>query len=255
MGIHKTAVVHPGAQIGQDVEIGPYTIVGENYIIGSGTKVGAHCVLDGWTEIGKSCQIYTGAILGTAPQHLEDKGQGTRLIIGNDNVIREYVTINRGTKGSQTKIGDNNYLMAYSHVGHDCRVGSNIIMANGVSLGGHVTLEDYVNIGGHTPVHQFNRVGAYSIVGGSFRVTMDVVPYVMAAGYPLRIRGLNTVGLRRYNFSKEAIGILKEGYRILFRSGLNVSQAIERIEREVSRSKEIAHLLHFLKTSTRGIYR
>jgi UDP-N-acetylglucosamine acyltransferase len=255
MKIHKTAIVHPGAQIGQDVEIGPHAIVGEGCVIGTGTKVGAYCVLDGWTEIGQRCQIYPGAIIGTAPQHLEDKGEGARLIIGNDNIIREYSTINRGTNKGTTRIGNNNYLMAYSHVGHDCIVGSGIIMANGVSLGGHVTLEDYVNIGGHTPVHQFNRLGAYAIVGGGFRVNMDVVPYVSAAGYPLKIHGLNTVGLRRSNFSSEAISILKEAYRILFRSGLNVSQAIERIEREVARSKEIVHLLQFLKTSTRGICR
>jgi len=255
MKIHKTAIVHKKAKIGKGVSIGPYTIAGENVEIGDDCFIGPHVFLDGWTKIGKNCRILAQSAIGTPPQYLEYKGEKTKVIIGENNIIREFVTINRGTKKGDgiTKIGNNNFIMAYSHIAHDCWIGNGVTLANVATLAGHVTVEDYAILGGLVPVHQYARIGTHAMVGGGSRVPRDVVPYTLSAGNPLRVSGINTIGLKRHGFSNREISILKEAFRLIFRSKLNLSQAIERIENELEKTDSIKHLLEFLKTSKRGI--
>ncbi len=257
MRIHKTAIVHKKAKIGKGVSIGPYTIVGENIEIGEGCFIGPHVFLDGWTKMGKNCQIIGQAAIGTPPQCLEYKGEKTKVIMGENNIIREFVTINRGTKqgGGITRIGNNNFLMAYSHIAHDCQIGNGVILANVATLAGHVTVEDYAVIGGVVAIHQYVRIGAYTMIGGFSPVRKDVIPYAIGAGDPLRISGINTIGLRRHGFSSKELSILKEAFRLIFRSRLNLSQAIERIGKELEKTDPLKHLLEFLRTSKRGICR
>lgn len=253
--IHKTAIVHKKAKINKGVTIGPYTIVGENVEIGDGCQIGPHVFLDGWTKIGKNCKILAQSAIGTPPQYLEYKGEKTRVVIGENNIIREFVTINRGTKegGGETKIGNNNFLMAYVHIAHDCRIGDGVTLANVATLAGHVTVEDYVIIGGIVAVHQYVRIGAYAMIGGFSPVRKDVIPYTIGAGDPLRISGINVIGLKRHGFSRKEISILKEAFRLIFRSKLNLSRATEKIEQELEKTDSIKHLLGFLRTSRRGI--
>ncbi len=255
MGIHKTAIVHKKAKINKGVSIGPYTIVGENVEIGDGCQIGPHVFLDGWTKIGKNCKILAQSAIGTPPQYLEYKGEKTRVVIGENNIIREFVTINRGTKegGGETKIGNNNFLMAYVHIAHDCRIGNGVTLANVATLAGHVTVEDYVIIGGIVAVHQYVRIGAYAMIGGFSPLRKDVIPYIIGAGDPLRISGINVIGLKRHGFSRKEISILKEAFRLIFRSKLNLARATEKIEQELEKTDSIKHLLKFLKTSKRGI--
>ena len=254
MNIHKTALVHPDAVIGEDVEIGPYTIIGGEVKIGKNTRIGAHVVIEGISEIGENCQIFTGAIIGNFPQDLKYKGEKTKVVIGNNNVIREYVTINRGTVAvGETRIGDNCLLMAYVHIAHDCSVGNGVILANVATLAGHVVIEDKAVIGGVTPIHQFVRVGTMAIVGGASRVAKDVPPYCMAAGMPIRTFGLNVVGLQRNGVSSEIREQLKKAYKTVFRSSLNVSDAIAALERESNTCEEVAYFINFIKQSERGI--
>jgi UDP-N-acetylglucosamine acyltransferase len=255
MKIHKTAIVHKKAKIGKGVSIGPYTIVGENVEIGDDCFIGPHVFLDGWTKIGKNCRILAQSSIGTPPQYLEYKGEKTKVIIGKNNIIREFVTINRGTKkgGGITRIGNNNFIMAYVHIAHDCRIGNWVTLANVATLAGHVTVEDCAVIGGIIPIHQFVRIGTHAMVGGGSRVPKDVVPYTLSAGNPLRVSGINTIGLKRHGFSSKEISILKEAFRLIFRSKLNLSQAMKRIEKELEQTNSIRHLLTFLKMSKRGI--
>lgn len=255
MKIHKTAIVHKKAKIGKGVSIGPYTIVGENVEIEDGCQIGPFCFLDGWTKIGENCRIIGQSAIGTLPQYLGYKGERTRVVIGENNIIREFVTINRGTKngGGITRIGNNNFIMAYSHIAHDCQIGNGVTLANVATLGGHVTVEDYAVIGGIVAIHQYVRIGAYAMIGGFSPVRKDVIPYTIGAGDPLRISGINTIGLRRHGFSNKEISILKEAFRLIFRSKLNLSQAIEKIEKELEKTDSIKHLLEFLRMSKRGI--
>lgn len=255
MKIHKTAIVHKKAKIGKGVSIGPYTIVGENVEIGDGCQIGPHSFLDGWTKIGKNCRIIGQAAIGTPPQYLEYKGEKTKVTIGENNIIREFVTINRGTKegGEETRIGNNCFLMAYVHIAHDCQIGNGVTLANVATLGGHVIVEDYAIIGGIVPVHQYVCIGTHAMIGGGSRVPKDVVPYTLSAGIPLRVSGINTIGLKRHGFSTKEISVLKEAFRLIFRSKLNRSQAIGRIEKELEKTDSIKHLLEFLRTSKRGI--
>ncbi len=254
MNIHKTALVHPDAKIAEDVEIGPFAIIDKKVTIGKGSVIGPRVIIDGITEIGENCKIYTGAIIGNPPQFLKYKGEETKVILGNNNVIREYVTINRGTAMSgETRIGDNNLIMCYVHVAHDCVIGSGTVLANGVTLAGHVYIEDKAIVGGLTPVHQFVRIGTLSIVGGGSRTTKDVPPYLMAAGSPIRLFGLNSVGLSRRNVSQSVRLQLKKAYKILFRSKLNTTQALERLESENNLYDEVQYLISFIKESERGI--
>ncbi len=255
MKIHKTAIVHKKAKIGKGVSIGPYTIAGENVEIGDDCFIGPHVFLDGWTKIGKNSKILGQSAIGTPPQYLGYKGEKTRVVIGENNIIREFVTINRGTKegGGITRIGNNNFIMAYSHIAHDCRVGNGVTMANVATLAGHVTVENYAIIGGIAAIHQYVRIGAYAMIGGLSPVRKDIIPYTIGAGDPLRISGINIIGLKRYDFSRKEISVLKEAFRLIFRSKLNLSQAVEKIEKELEKTDSIKHLLEFLRTSKRGI--
>jgi UDP-N-acetylglucosamine acyltransferase len=257
MRIHNLAVVHQNAQIGEDVNIGPFAVIGPDVVIGKGGKIGAHVVIDGWTQIGEYCEFYTGAVIGSPPQDLKYKGEKTRLVIGNYNIFREYITVNCGTAGGGgvTTLGDHCLMMAYSHVAHDCHLGNHVILANGVALSGHITIEDYAIIGGLAAVHQFVHIGAHCIVGGCSGVSQDPPPYMMVSGDKARVYGLNSVGLKRRNFSDDSIKVLQKAHRILFRSRLSMKHALEKVKAEVQRCPEIDHLIEFIERSERGICR
>ena len=252
--IHPTAIVSAKAELASDVSVGPYTIINQEVQIGKGTQIGSNVLVDSYTRMGENNKIHHGAVLGTPPQDLKFGKEKTFLKIGNNNVIREYATINRGTKWrGETIIGDNCFLMIYTHIAHDCLIGNNVIMANAANLAGHIEIGDYAIIGGVVPVHQFVKIGAHSIIGGGFRVPKDVPPYILAGGYPLRYCGLNIIGLIRRGFSKETIATLKEACKILFQSEYNTTQAVEKIKTEIESIPEVLYLLNFIEQSTRGI--
>jgi UDP-N-acetylglucosamine acyltransferase len=252
--IHPTAVVDPRAVIGEGVSVGPYTVIGPGVRIGPRTAVGAHCVLEGWTEIGPDCRITHSVCLGQEPQDVKYKGEETYVRIGARNLIREFTSIHRATgEGNETRLGDDNFIMAYVHVAHNCTVGNATVVSSFTALAGHVTLEDYARVSGVIPIHQFVRIGTHSIVGGGSRVPKDVLPYIRVAGTPLRVSGLNTIGLRRAGFDPETMKVLREAYRLIFRSEFNVTQAVERIKSELPPIPEIQHLIEFIETSQRGI--
>lgn len=257
MDIHPTAIVHPRAVLGPGVKIGPYSLIGEHVRIGQDTTIDGHVIIDGWTEIGERCHIFPYVSIGLAPQHIRYRGEPTRVIIGHDNIIREFVTINRATAegGGETVIGDNNFIMAYSHIAHDCRIGNQVIMANAATLAGHIIIEDYALVGGLVAIHQFVRVGCYAIVGGASAVPKDIPPYMCASGNRAKLFGLNTVGLKRHNFPESTMNALKHAYRIIFRSHLTLAKAIEKVKEEVPDLPEIRHLLNFIQNSKRGICR
>lgn len=255
MKIHETAIVHPAAQLGEDVEIGPYSIIDENVTIGSGTKIGPLVHLEGWTTIGKDCRIFTGATIGNESKDLKyNQGDRSFVKIGDRNVIREYASISRATgKDDVTEIGDDNLLMTYVHVAHDCKVGNRTILASFAALGGHVTIHDRAIIGAHSATHQFVRVGTMAITGACAKLVQDVPPYMIADGYPARVRGLNVIGLRRNGISSHTRLLLKRAYKMLFRSNLNRTQAVKRVREEAEMCEEIENLLRFIETSERGI--
>lgn len=242
-------------QIEDNVTIGPFTLIEDHVKIGRGTKIASNVLVASGTIIGKNCEIHHGAVLGTLPQYIgfipEEK---TTLEIGDNTIIREYCTLNRGTEHRQkTIVGSNCFLMAYAHVAHDCIVGNNVIMANAVNIGGHVIIEDFAGIGGMVPIHQFIRVGSHSFVGGGYRVVKDVPPYILASGEPLTFAGLNSVGLSRRGFKKDTLVQLKRAYRIIYRSKLNVTQALSKIKNEMQLTPEIQHVIKFIEGSERGI--
>src|SRR3990172_13431345 len=252
--IHPTALISKKAEIAENVEIGPYSIINDDVIIDSGSKIHSHVLIEPGTQIGRNCQIYQGAVLGGEPQDLKFEGEKTNLKIGDNSIIREYVTISRGTKHrGETTVGKNCLFMAYSHIAHDCIIGNNVILANSVNLAGLVEIQDFVVIGGVVGVHQFVRIGAHSIIGGGFRVVQDVCPYMLAAGYPLKIHGLNKIGLKRRGFSSQNVEILEKVYKILFRSKLNTKQALEKIKSEIELIPEVQNLIDFIEKSERGI--
>ncbi len=252
--VHPTAVVHGRTSLGEDVEVGPYSIVGPDVVIGDRTRIGSHVCIQGPTIMGSDCQVYFSAAVGFPPQDLKYRGEETKLVVGDGNVIREFTTLNRGTAASgATLIGNNNLLMAYVHVAHDCVIGNGNIIANGVQLAGHVVIEDYVCVGGLVPIHQFVRIGSYAFIGGGCRVPQDVPPYFKAAGDPLRLYGLNSVGLRRRDFDAERTVILKKAYKLLCRSNLNTSQALQLMATELPQTPEIRHLVDFARATKRGI--
>jgi len=255
--VHPTAIVAPGAVLDDDVEIGPYAVVGPRVRIGRGTRVGAHAVLDGHTTIGCDNQIFQMASVGAAPQDLKYRGEDSELIIGNRNIIREFATLNPGTSGGGmvTRLGDQNLLMNYSHLGHDCQIGNHNVVANGAQLAGHVTIEDYVVIGGLVGILQFVKVGESAILGGGAMVTQDVPPYCNATGDRATLHGLNLVGLKRRNFSPETMRDIKRAYRLVFRSGLKLAEALVRARAEVPASREVDHFLAFIQGSERGVCR
>lgn len=252
--IHKTAIVAPEAQICPDVEIGPFSVIGPKVKIGAGVRIGNSCLVDGNTVVGAGCQIHSGAVIGSVPQDLKYKGEDTQLIIGENNIIREYTTINLGTvEKGLTRVGSNNLIMAYSHIAHDCVVGDNCVLANCATLAGHVTIEDRAVIGGLVAIHQFTRVGKMSIIGGCSKVVQDIPPFSTCDGHPAKVYGLNLVGLRRARVSAQAISDLKAAFKILFFSGLNKTSAVEKARQDVPQSPEAAYLLDFIKSSSRGI--
>lgn len=255
--IHSTAVLHPKAELGKDINIGAYSVIGEHVKIGSGTIIESHVVIDGWTVIGKECRIYPFASIGTPPQDISYSGEETRVTIGDKNIIREYVTIHRGTKkgGGHTIVGSHNYIMAYVHIAHDCNIGDHIIMANAATLGGHITVEDHAVIGGLTGIHQFVRIGKYAMVGACSAVSLDIPPFVSAVGNRATLYGLNIVGLKRQGFNKDRMEKIKKAYNILFRSKLSLKDAITKTEKEISDSEDVKMMLDFINATKRGICR
>ena len=254
--IHPSAIVHPDAELGEGVEIGPYSIVAGTVGIGDRTRVGAHVVIEGHTRLGEECEIFTGAVIGSVTQDKKYEGGTSYLRIGNRNKIREYVTINPGTReGTETMIGDDSLLMAYAHVAHDCVIGNRVVLANQATLAGHVLVEDKAIIGGLSAVHQFVRIGTLSIVGGCSKVVQDVPPFMLVDGHPAKAYGINTVGLNRAAVSKNEKAALKKAFKILFREGLSVKNATAKIQEELPETSSIQALLQFLKGSTRGISR
>lgn len=252
--IDKTAVIHPSAIIGDNVEIGPFSYIGEEVTIGDGTIIKNHVSIDKWAEIGKNCIIYPHASVSSAPQDLKYKGDKSFTKIGDSNTIRECVTINRGTlKDEVTVIGNNNLLMAYSHVAHNCIVGNNIVLANAGTLAGHVEVGDNAVIGGLTGVHQFCHIGKMAMIGGCSKVVKDILPYTISDGHPATPHGLNILGLRRNNIDKKEISALKNAFRIIFKQNLNTTQALEAIEKEITDSTTVAETVEFIKNCTRGI--
>ncbi|MDY0108891.1 MAG: acyl-ACP--UDP-N-acetylglucosamine O-acyltransferase [Candidatus Krumholzibacteria bacterium] len=272
--IHPTAVVHHEAKLGFNVQIGPHAVVGGSVQLGSGCQIGPAAVLDGAVSLGEDCVVgpsvmitgnttigrgnrfFHGASLGNEPQDLKFHGESTYLEIGEDNIFREYCTVHLATgEGCTTRIGNNNMLMAYVHVAHNCIIGNRVIIANAVNIAGHVEVEDFATIGGMTPVHQFVRIGAHSMVGGGSRLPQDVPPFIRVAGNPVEVCGVNSIGLKRRNFSDEELLNIKQAYRLLYRSGLNVGQALERIASDCTLTKNIEELMAFIRRSERGIVR
>ncbi|NLA41666.1 MAG: acyl-ACP--UDP-N-acetylglucosamine O-acyltransferase [Smithella sp.] len=257
MKIHPTAIVSPDAQLEEGVEIGPYSIIGGDVIIGKNTVIGPHTVIDDYTRIGEGCRIFQFCSIGAPPQDLKFGGEKTRVVIGNFNTIREFVTIHRSTTADigVTILGDHNLIMAYCHVAHNCKLGSHIIMSNVATLAGHIHVEDYAIISGLTGVHQFTRIGAHSFIGGASGVARDVPPYTLANGNHAKLFGLNLIGLQRRNFSDETIKALKDAYKIVFRSDLLLETALEKAQKEVEDLPEVRHFLTFIKNSERGVCR
>ncbi len=253
-GIHPTAIIHDDARLAPDVSVGPGSIVGPGVVVGAGSTIASHVLIEKNVQIGEDCAIHHGAVLGTDPQDLKFEGEQCPLIIGDRTVIREYATLNRGTRAAgHTVVGSDCLLMAYSHVAHDCIIGNNVILANSVNMGGHVEIGDWVIVGGLTAIHQFVRIGAHAFVGGASRVPKDIAPFVRAAGNPLAMAGLNSVGLRRRGFDDETRSALKQAYRIIFASSLNVSQAVVRVREELDGRPEIEEMLTFIEESERGL--
>ena len=255
--IHPTAIIDSKADIDSNVDVGPYSIVGANVQIGSGTVIGPHVVIQPYVEIGPDCHIFQYASIGAVPQALKFQGEETYVKIGRGTVIREFVTVNRGTGfgGEITEVGEENLLMAYVHIAHDCKTGRKVILANNATLAGHIVIEDYVTVGGLVAIHQFVRIGSYAYIGGKSAVVKDIPPYVIAAGDRAKLHGLNSVGLKRHEFSQETLSSLKKAYRIIFRIGLTLSEAIERVKAEVEQVPEVTDLIRFIKSSERGITR
>jgi UDP-N-acetylglucosamine acyltransferase len=253
--IHPTAIIHDDTRIGEGVTIGPYAIVGERCVIGDGCTLAPRAVLEKNVTLAAGVKIGIGSILGGDPQDLKFGGEVTFVEIGENTTIREYSTINRGTAQSgKTTVGANCLIMSYVHLAHDCHVGNGVILANGTQFAGHVTVEDKAAVSGLCTVHQFARIGRYAYIGGSSRVPQDVPPFVLAVGNPMRLSGLNSVGLRRAKFADDTLLELKRAYRILFRSDLNLSQALEKAEGELRQVPEVVELLSFMRTSSqRGI--
>ena len=255
--IHPTAIIDSKADIDSNVDVGPHSIIGANVKIESGTVIGPHVVIQPHVEIGPDCHIFQFASIGAVPQALKFQGEETYVKIGRGTVIREFVTVNRGTGfgGEITEVGEENFLMAYVHIAHDCKTGRNVIFANNATLAGHIVIEDFVTVGGLVAIHQFVRIGNYAYIGGKSAVVKDIPPYVIAAGDRAKLHGLNNVGLKRHGFSQETLSSLKKAYRIIFRIGLTLNEAIERVKAEVEQVPEVNDLIRFIKSSKRGITR
>lgn len=257
MSVHPTAIVAPGAKLHATVEVGPYAVIGPQVAIGAGTTVGPHAVIDGRTRLGERNKVFQFASVGAQPQDLKYAGEDSALEIGDENLIREFTTLHKGTTGGGgvTRIGNGNLFMAYAHVAHDCQVGNGCVFANAATLGGHVEIGDHVILGGLAAVHQFTRVGRHAFIAGGSMVVMDVPPFCTAQGDRAELAGINSIGLARHGFSEDQIGRVKEAYRILFRSKLPLEEAVERLRTELGDQSEIQTLLAFITTSQRGLTR
>jgi UDP-N-acetylglucosamine acyltransferase len=255
--IHPTAIIHPGARLGAGVEVGPFSVIGEHVEIGDGTTVGAHAVITGHTRIGRNNRIFHSVSLGEAPQDKKYAGEPTRLEIGDNNTVREFCTFNTGTVQDVgvTRLGNNNWIMAYVHIAHDCQIGDNTTFANNASLAGHVHIDDYVTLGGFTGVHQFCRIGAHTMIGIASVVTQDVPPFLTIAGSPPKPYGINSEGLKRRGFGPETLSALKRAYKTLYRSGLSLDEARAAIAAESETTPELKPLADFLAIQGRGIIR
>jgi len=255
--IHPTAIIDPTAEIDTNVTIGPYAIVKSDVCIGSGTSIGPYSTIENYVNIGPDCQIFQYASIGGAPQDLKYHGEKTYLKVGRGTIIREFVTINRGTEngGGLTEVGEDNYLMAYTHIAHDCKTGKQVILANNSTLAGHIIIGDNVTVGGLVAIHQFVQIGDFAYIGGKSAVVKDIPPYVIAAGDRATLHGLNNVGLKRQKFPKSTIQQLKKAYRIFFRIGLTVKQASERAKAEVEQTPEVKNFIKFIIESNRGVTR
>ncbi len=252
--IHPTAVIDPGAELGADCEVGPYSIVGSGVVLGAGCWLQHHVSLNGPSRIGSGNQFYAFSSIGQRTQDLKYAGEPTFLEVGDGNTFREFTSVNRGTApGAKTSIGSRNHFLAYCHIAHDCVVGNDVIFSNNGTLAGHVTVEDHVVLGGFTAVHQYCRIGRHGMTGGCSKIVQDVPPFMIADGNPARIRGINKVGLERHGFTPEALRCIKEAYRLLYRGKLNVAQAIEQIRADLPRSIELEELIAFAEKSARGI--
>lgn len=255
--IHPTAIIEPKASIDENVYVGPFCIVSAGAKIKKGTRLISNVIIEGNTEIGENCQIYPFASIGLPPQDLKYKGEKTGVKIENNNIIREYITIHRASVGGDglTEIGNNNFLMAYVHIAHDCKIGSDVAMANLATLAGHVVVEDNAVIGGIVAIHQFTRIGTYAMVGGFSGIGQDIPPYTMASGPRAKLFGLNSVGLKRHGFSDATINDLKKAYKILFREKHTLKEAIKKLQKDFPQSKEVRYLIEFIEKNKRGICR
>jgi UDP-N-acetylglucosamine acyltransferase len=255
--VHPTAIIEREVELEEDVFIGPYCIIGKGARIRRGVRLISNVIIEGRTEIGEETTIYPFSSIGLPPQDMKYHGEETGVFIGKKNIIREYTTIHRASVGGDgmTTIGDNNFLMAYVHIAHDCKIGNHIVMANAATLAGHVKVEDYAVIGGLVAVHQFTRIGAYAMVGGFSGIGQDIPPYMMASGARARLYGLNTVGLKRHGFSEQTISELKKAYKILFREKRTLKDAIKKVQQDLPYSDEIRHLIGFIEENKRGICR
>jgi UDP-N-acetylglucosamine acyltransferase len=252
--IHPTAIVDDGADLDEGVVVGPYSIIGPNVRIGADTEISSHVLIEKDTTVGRECVIHKGAVLGTDPQDLKYGKEPTTLVVGDRTRIREYCTLNRGTAATGTTVvGSDCLLMSYVHVAHDCRIGDHVILANSVNMAGHVTIGDWVIISGLTPIHQFVRIGAHSFIGGASRIVKDIPPYVKAAGNPVQLYGLNSVGLQRRGFPEDVRRELKRAYRLFFASAYNTSQALERAREDLRDIPEIDVFLSFFEETERGV--
>lgn len=252
--IHPTAVVDKKAEIGPGVVIGPYAVIEGPVVIGAGVSIGPFAYITGKTTIGDGCRVFSHAVLGTIPQDLKFSGEETTLTIGSRTTVREFVTVNRGTRASgTTTVGSGCLLMAYAHVAHDCVVGDGVVLANAATLAGHVVVGDYATVGGLSAVHQFTRIGRHAFIGGMGRISQDVIPYALTASEPTKVVGVNVVGLTRKGFPEKTKETLKRAFHIIYREGLNTSQALAKLESEFGDVPEVKEIIDFIKTSERGI--
>lgn len=252
--IHPTAIIHPGAVLGEGCEVGPYAIIGPHVVLGAGCRIHGHAIVDGHTTMGAGNEVFPFACIGGKTQDLKHKGGITFLRVGDHNVFRECCTVHAGTaEGACTTVGSRNHFLATTHIAHDCQVGNHVIMSNLAAIAGHVVVEDHAVLGGMAAIHQFVRIGRYSMVGGCSKVVQDVPPFMMVDGNPGETRFVNKVGLERGGFSEDAIATLTKAYKILFRSGLTTAKALERIEAELEPTPEIRHLAEFARASQRGL--
>lgn len=255
MAVHPSAIISPKAEIAATVNIGPYAIIGDDVVLHDNVEIGAHACVEGPTEIGSGTRLFPYACLGQVPQDLKFKGEDTKLIVGQRNIFREFVTVHRGTTGGGglTRVGNDNFFMAQSHIAHDCVVGDHVIFANGASLAGHVSVDDCVTIGAYSGIHQFCRIGQHAFIGAYSVVVKDALPYARSVGNHARCYGPNSIGLKRRGFSSELIGQIGHAFKLLLTSKLNTTQALEKIKAELSGVAEIDYLIKFIESSERGV--